>query len=252
LVSLEDTIVGAIQSWKHPVAPGTAGAAPRKEIDVMSAEIETLPILIADDHPIVRQGLRQTIEAAEFRVIAEASNGKEALALIEQLQPQIAVLDVDMPELDGFGVARAIRAQALPVKIVFLTVHREESYLQQALSLGASGYVLKDSAVTDIVASLRAAHSGQTYLSPLMANYLVKPPAPPEATGQTGLRALSTTEMQVLRLVAEYKSTREIAEVLFISPHTVETHRKNICRKLDLRGSHALIKFALAHQSELR
>lgn len=214
----------------------------------MSAEIE---ILIADDHPIVRQGLRQTIETAEFRVIAEASDGKEALALIEQRQPQIVVLDVDMPELDGFGVARAIRAQALPVKIVFLTVHREESYLQQALSLGASSYVLKDSAITDIVASLRAAHSGQTYLSPLMANYLVKPQATP-AGEPTGLRTLSTTELQVLRLVAEYKSTREIAEALFISPHTVETHRKNICRKLDLRGSHALIKFALAHQAKLR
>lgn len=214
----------------------------------MSAEIQ---ILIADDHPIVRQGLRQTIEAAEFRVIAEASDGLQALALIEELRPEIAVLDVDMPELDGFGVARAIRQRGLAVKLVFLTVHREETYLQQALSLGAHSYVLKDSAVTDIVASLRAAYLGQTYLSPLMANYLVNAPTANEPAENTGLRALSASERNVLQLIAEYKSTREIAEALYISPHTVETHRKNICRKLELRGSHALIKFALAHQAEL-
>jgi DNA-binding NarL/FixJ family response regulator len=215
----------------------------------MSTEI---PILIADDHPIVRQGLRQTIEAAEFRVVAEASDGQQALTLLEQLRPEIAVLDIDMPILDGFSVARVIRERGWPVKVVFLTVHREETYLQQALGLGASSYVLKDSAITDIVASLRAAHEGTAYLSPLMTNYLVRPPVSPAPVEHTGLRALSVSERLVLQLIAEYKSTREIAEALHISPHTVETHRKNICRKLELRGSHALIKFALAHQLELR
>ena len=213
----------------------------------MSTEI---PILIADDHPIVRQGLRQTVEAAEFRVVAEAGDGQEALTLIEQLRPQIAVLDIDMPVLDGFAVARAVRERGWAVKVVFLTVHREETYLQQALSLGAGGYVLKDSAVTDIVAGLRAALAGQTYLSPLMTNYLIKPHAPPPVAA--GLQQLTAGERHILQLIGEYKSTREIAEALFISPLTVETHRKNICRKLDLRGSHALIKFALAHQAELR
>ena len=135
------------------------------------------PILIADDHPIVRQGLRQTIETAEFRVVAEASDGQQALELLEQLRPAIAVLDIDMPLLDGFAVARVIRERNWPIKVVFLTVHREPTYLQQALSQGACAYVLKDSAVTDIVASLRAAQAGQAYLSPLMANYLVNPPA---------------------------------------------------------------------------
>jgi len=213
-----------------------------------------IPILIADDHPIVRQGLRQTIETAEFRVVAEASDGQQALELLKQLHPAIAVLDIDMPLLDGFAVARVIREHNWPIKVVFLTVHREPAYLQQALSQGACGYVLKDSAVTDIVASLRAAHAGQTYLSPLMANYLVNPPAAAESAipvEHTGIRSLSASERNVLQLIAEYKSTREIAETLCISPHTVETHRKNICRKLELRGSHALIKFALAHQTEL-
>lgn len=212
------------------------------------------PILIADDHPIVRQGLRQTIEAAEFQVVAEASDGQQALALLDEFRPAIAVLDIDMPGLDGFAVARAIRERKWPIKVVFLTVHREPTYLQQALSQAACGYVLKDSAVTDIVSSLRAALAGQTYLSPLMANYLVNPPAhtePPMEVEHTGIRGLSASERTVLQMIAEYKSTREIAEALYISPHTVETHRKNICRKLELRGSHALIKFALAHQAEL-
>ncbi|MBI1764209.1 MAG: response regulator transcription factor [Acidobacteria bacterium] len=219
----------------------------------MSTEIQ---ILIADDHPIVRQGLRQTIEAggeaAEFRVIAEAGDGQAALTLLERLQPPIAVLDVDMPVLDGFGVARAVRERGWNIKLIFLTVHREETYLQQALSLGARGYVLKDSAVTDIVAALRAVQQGQTYLSPLMTSYLVNAPAPPAPVIANGLSQLTASERYVLRLIAEYKSTREIAEALYISPLTVETHRKNICRKLALRGSHALIKFALAHQTELR
>ena len=208
------------------------------------------PLLIADDHPIVRQGLRQTIETAEFRVIAEAGDGQQALALLETHQPAIAVLDVDMPLLDGFAVARAVRERGWNIQVVFLTVHREETYLQQALKLGARGYVLKDSAVTDIVASLRAALTGQTYISPLMAGYLIN--AQPQAPSAIGLSQLTASERNVLQLISEYKSTREIAEALFISPLTVETHRKNICRKLDLRGSHALIKFALAHQAELR
>lgn len=208
------------------------------------------PILIADDHPIVRQGLRQTIEATgEFCVIAEASDGQQALTILEQLRPPIAVLDVDMPLLDGFSVARAMRESGIESKFIFLTVHREETYLQKALQIGASGYVLKDSAITDILEGLRAAKNGQQYLSPLMTNYLAQQPtALPKATS---LLQLTATERQILRLIAEYQSTREIADTLFISPHTVETHRKNICRKLTLRGSHALMKFALTHQAEL-
>ncbi|MFN7945020.1 MAG: response regulator transcription factor [Blastocatellia bacterium] len=215
----------------------------------MNTEIH---ILIADDHPIVRQGLRQTIETeADLRVIAEAGDGEQALELIERLRPQIAVLDIDMPRLDGFAVAREVRERGLPVSVVFLTVHREESYLQQALSLGAQCYVLKDSAITDIVAGVRAALAGQSYLSPLMADYLARPPQSGATEDPNGLSRLTVTERHVLRLIAEYKTTRDIAQALFISPYTVETHRRNICRKLELQGSHALMKFALAHLSEL-
>jgi two-component system, NarL family, response regulator DegU len=210
-----------------------------------------IDILIADDHPLLRQGLRQALEAANFRVIAEASDGQAALALLEQRQPSIAILDVDMPKLNGFAVARAIRERQWKMKVVFLTVHREKAYVQQALKLGASGYVLKDSAITDIAACLHTALAGRTFFSPLLAEYLnddfgTDPQGTPQAISQ-----LTISELQVLRLIADYKSTREIAEVLFISPSTVETHRKNICRKLSLRGSHALIKFALTHLDKL-
>ncbi len=211
--------------------------------------IET-PVLIADDHPLMRQGLRQTIEVnLAFRIVAEASDGQQALDLIEKLLPPIAVLDVDMPHLDGFAVARAVRQRELDIRLIFLTVHREESYLQQAMSLNINGYVLKDSAITDIIASLEAARAGKIYVSPLMAEYLHKPKNLPGSNDER--QQLTSAERNVLQLIAAYKSTREIAEALHISPHTVETHRKNICRKLKLRGSHALIKYALSHQAAL-
>jgi DNA-binding NarL/FixJ family response regulator len=208
-------------------------------------------VLIADDHPLLRQGLRQALAADDFRVIAEASNGQEALELLEQRQPSIAILDIDMPKLNGFAIARAIRERGWEMKVVFLTVHREKAYVQQALKLGASGYVLKDSAITDIATCLHTVLAGGTFFSPLLAAYLNDDfGADPQGTAQD-LSQLTISELQVLRLIADYKSTREIAEVLFISPSTVETHRKNICRKLGLRGSHALIKFALTNLDKL-
>lgn len=216
----------------------------------MNAQIQ---IIIADDHPIVRQGLRQMIEADQaMSVLAEAGDGAEALRLIETHQPDITLLDVDMPRLDGFAVAQAIRAQGLPVRIIFLTVHREESYLKKALGLGATGYVLKDSAITDIVQAIRQVVAGQHYLSPLLAEYLVSGWQRQADQPASALRQLTPTERLILKLIAEYKTTRDIAETLCVSPHTVETHRKNIAQKLNLRGSHALIKYALTHQDELR
>jgi DNA-binding NarL/FixJ family response regulator len=210
-----------------------------------------IDVLIADDHPLLRQGLRQTLEADNFRVMAEASDGQEALDWLEQRQLSIAILDVDMPKLNGFAVARAIRERQWEMKIVFLTVHREKAYVQQALKLGASGYVLKDSAITDIATCLHTILAGGTFFSPLLAEYLNDDFAGGASVAQQDLSQLTVSELQVLRLIANYKSTREIAEVLFISPSTVETHRKNICCKLGLRGSHALIKFALTHLDKL-
>jgi DNA-binding NarL/FixJ family response regulator len=208
-------------------------------------------ILIADDHPLIRQGLRQAIEAeAGLTVAAEASEGRAALGLIERTAPQIAVLDIDMPGLDGFAVAREVRRRGLPVEIIFLTVHRDESFFNEALRLGAKGYVLKEQAVTDIVGGIRAVAAGDHFTSPALTTYLIKrrsASSPPKLR----IQDLTATERRVLALLAEYKTSREIGDALHISHRTVQTHRANICEKLDLHGSHALMKFALDHKGEL-
>lgn len=212
----------------------------------------TTPIrlVIADDHPIVRQGLRQVIEKdAGLQVVAEAGNGQAALEQIKAMQPRVAVLDIDMPIMSGFEVARALAKLPLAVEIIFLTVHCEEEFFNAALELGARGYVLKDSSVTDIAACIRAVAAGQNYVSPALTSYLFR--QRPTSRRQSGIDALTPTERQVLKLVAEYKTSKQIAAALFISPHTVQTHRKNICVKLELEGNHALMRFALEHQSQL-
>ena len=211
-------------------------------------------ILIADDHPIVRRGLRQVIEGdSKLIVVAEADDGEAALRLIEQTRPQVAVLDIDMPKLDGFAVARALQKKRLPVEVVFLTIHSAEDLFNEAMDLGAKGYVLKESAVTDIVNGIRAVAAGQHFITPSLTSYLVNRRNRSDALARRlpSLAELTPTERRILKLIAEYKTSKEIAEELFINYRTVENHRTNICQKLELRGSHALLKFALQHKSEI-
>lgn len=213
----------------------------------MTTEIE---ILMADDHPIVRHGLREAIKRVPgLKLVAEASDGEEALTRLRQLKPHIALLDIDMPLLDGFSIAQTISAEGLTCKIIFLTVYREESFLNKALKVGAQGYILKDTALADIVAAIRKVGAGQSYISPTMSSYLINRLRIPEQ--ELGLTGLTPSERAIIKLIAECRTTKEIAVRLFISPRTVETHRANICQKLGLRGNHALTKFALAHQAEL-
>ena len=212
----------------------------------MKGEIQ---ILIADDHPIVRQGLRQTIEGdPQLKVIAEAGDGAEALGAIRRHLPQIVVLDIDLPAMDGFEVALAVREEKIKTEIIFLTVHREESFMKKALSVGAKGFVLKDSAVSDIVLAIKGVAENQPFISPAMMAYLLKPQQVP---GKSGLASLTPSERNVLKLIAQYKTTKEIAGILFVSTRTVESHRLNICQKLHLQGSHSLMKFALEHLTEI-
>jgi DNA-binding NarL/FixJ family response regulator len=211
-------------------------------------------ILIADDHPIVRQGLRLTIEReSDLKVVAEASDGLDALERIQSLAPKIAILDLEMPNLDGIGVMREISRRHLPVKTIFLTIYRDEGAFNQALELGANGYVLKDSAVTDIIGAIRGVAAGHNYLSPAMTTYLIsrRNRAAALARHIPNLSALTTAERHILVLISEYKTSTAIAAELHISPRTVESHRSNICNKLDIHGRHALMKFALTHRSEL-
>jgi DNA-binding NarL/FixJ family response regulator len=212
-----------------------------------------LRVLIADDHPLLRQGLRQAIETdPRLKVVGEAASGLAALEQIQALHPAIAILDIDMPDLDGFGVVRALRERHIAVDIIFLTVHRDERLFNEALRLGAKGYVLKDSAASDVLSSVRAVANGDHYTSPALTSYLVRRRHTSSADGKAvGIGDLTATERRILALIADYKTSREIGEALHISYRTVQTHRANICTKLELQGNHALMKFALDHKGDL-
>lgn len=211
-------------------------------------------IIIADDHPIFRKGLRQILETDRcLRVVAEAEDGHAALAQIAELKPDVAVLDIDMPGADGFEIAGALREQDSPVAIIFLTMHTDEHIFNTAFDLGVKGYVLKDGAVTEIVKGVKAVAAGENYISPELATFLVRRGnrAAELRQKKPALALLTPTEQRVLKLIADYKTSPEIADELCISPRTVERHRANICEKLELKGSHALLKFATAHKSQL-
>jgi DNA-binding NarL/FixJ family response regulator len=212
---------------------------------------EEVTVLVADDHPIFRKGLLQVVAAEPgFRVVAEADNGVSALQSIRELRPRVAIVDLEMPQLDGLGVARAVRDQKLPVRVIFLTMHNDEDAVNEALEAGISAYVLKDSAVNEVVASIRSVVAGRPYLSPGISSHLVGRWRKTEmlTRNRPEVGSLTPTERRIMQLIAEYKTSKEIADVLCISPRTVENHRTNICSKLELRGSHALIRFAVENR----
>jgi DNA-binding NarL/FixJ family response regulator len=210
-------------------------------------------VFIADDHDVVRKGLRCGVEDDPgMKVIGEAGDGESALAMIVKMRPDVAVLDINMPKLDGLGVARELRKQGLEINIVFLTLHADEDLFRAAIELGCRGYLLKDSATQEIVASLRAAVAGQMYISSALASKLVRGDrqAPVHLKGAISGN-LTPTERSILRLIAEGKSSKEIGEELSIHYRTVENHRTNICRKLGIEGANALLRYALQNKAGL-
>lgn len=217
----------------------------------MSNEIT---IILADDHPIVRKGLREVIEEdRRLRVVAEANNGREAVEAIEKFSPQVTILDIDMPVMNGFETAREIKRRKLKTEIIFLTMHRDEDLFNEAIDLGAKGFVLKDSALIDIIECVKAVAASEHYASHALTKFLINRSR--RAVGlterQPTVNDLTPTERRILKLIAENMTSKEIGEEIFISLRTVEKHRQNICQKLNLQGSHSLFKFALQHKSEL-
>jgi DNA-binding NarL/FixJ family response regulator len=213
-----------------------------------------ITIIIADDHPIVRQGLRQILDAENgLRVVAETEDGNAALKAITEFKPQIAILDIDMPEMDGFEVARSIRTNNLATEVIFLTIHQDEIMFNEAIDLGAKGYVLKQSALENIINCIKTVAKNQYFVSPALTNFLMNRNRRSLSLGQEkpSIKDLTRSEKRILQMIADDKTTNEIADELFISPTTVEKHRANICRKLNLKGGYALLKFALKNKSEL-
>jgi DNA-binding NarL/FixJ family response regulator len=198
-------------------------------------------VILADDHLIVRQGLRMVLEKEHIEVLGEASDGLEAIRLIKELLPEIAVLDLDMPGLDGLSVLREATRVSPQTRTIILTRHMEEPYAVEALRIGARGYVLKTQASTDLVAAIRHVDRGEVYLSPKISNavvraFLTNPDAP---------RKLSVRERQVLQLVGEGHSTKKIAVLLGISVKTADTHRTKVMEKLDIHQTAGLVRYAI-------
>lgn len=207
----------------------------------------TIRILLADDHAILRSGLKALLNMeADLEVVGEASNGREAVLMAKQLSPDVIVMDISMPEMDGLQAAEEIHRLGLPCRIVMLTVHADEDYLFQTLRMGASGYVLKSSADTELIDAIRTAHRGEVFLYPsavkkLLGEYL----RGESAEGRRERDVLTSREREVLKLTAEGYTNNEIAEKLVISPKTVDTYRQRIMEKLNLHRRSELVRYAL-------
>ena len=204
-------------------------------------------IVLADDHKVVRQGLRAVLEAnPSFRVVGEASEGLEATRLAERLRPDVLVLDLMMPGLSGLEVTRQVKKRSPKTHVIVLSMHRDESYVLEALKNGAAAYVLKDSSVEELVKAVIEAVAGRRYLSPPLSQSAIDAYVQ-QASVATGDRydSLSSREREVLQLAAEGHTNAEIGKRLFISPRTVEIHRANMMQKLGLRNQTDLIRYAL-------
>lgn len=210
--------------------------------------MSTIKILIADDHTIVRDGLRQILsDQKDFAVIGEAEDGKQALEKVKKLHPDVILLDIAMPKLNGLEVIGLIKELGLKTQIVVLSMHSKETYVQQVLAAGALGYVLKASPSSDIREAIRAAHRGEYFLSSNLRTEVISAYAKLRKSSPAlgGYDLLSEREQQVFRLVAQGNSTGQIGEILCVSPKTVEKHRTSIMNKLGVHDRLGLMKYAI-------
>ncbi len=209
-----------------------------------------IKVVIADDHPVFLKGLRMIIESEpNLQIIGEASNGAAALTMIQELKPDVAILDLNMPHKNGFEIVRELQENNFKVNVIFLTMHDEEATFTSALDLGVKGYILKDCAVAEIVDAIKAVAKGHNFITPKFSTYLVNLN---QETKNFVLRieSLTVTELKILRLITEHKTSKEIAAELFVSPRTIDRHRYNICNKLEISGVNSLIKFAIENKSK--
>jgi DNA-binding NarL/FixJ family response regulator len=218
------------------------------------AKNEAIRVLVVDDHPVFRKGMIQIIEDdPSLQIVGQAGSAEEALQQLPGLSIDVAVVDIDLPGMDGLELSSRLLRRKPPVPVVLLTMHKSEKIFQAALDLGVSAYILKDEAESGIVSGIKCAARGDHYITPTLASLLVnRGRRAAQLRQQTpAVESLTPTERAVLRRIAENKTSREIGAELFISHRTVETHRANICAKLNLSGSHPLLQFALQNKSAL-
>lgn len=210
----------------------------------------SIAVFIADDHTVVRDGLRLLIETqSDMKVVSEASNGREAARQVLRTSPDVVIMDLAMPELNGVEATRQIRENCPATKVIILSMHSSSEHIFQALKAGAHGYLLKESAGMEVISAIRVVHSGKRYLSEKIGDQMIDEYIHNREVAETGspLSKLSTREREILQLVVEGKSSIEIAQTLFISPKTVETYRSRLMQKLGISDLAGLIRFAIQH-----
>jgi two-component system, NarL family, response regulator NreC len=209
--------------------------------------MKPIRILLADDHNVLREGLRLLLERQGFEVVAEAADGREALSLAQECHPDVAIIDIAMPGLNGIEATRRIVENCEHTGVVILSMHHDESYVLRALNAGARAYLLKDSLKGDLIAAIRAVAQGHSYFSPKVSRLLQEDFFREMADKQKedSFELLTGREREILQLVAEGKGNKEIAGLLNLSTYTVDTHRSNILHKLDLHSVPELILYAI-------
>src|ERR1700722_5537209 len=210
--------------------------------------VKQIRILLADDHTVMRRGLRLLLESRpEFSVVAEASDGRQAVEQAEETQPDVAVLDIAMPNLSGIEAAQRINTAWPHIAIVILSMHSDEGYVLRALKAGAKGYLLKDSAEGDLVDAIKSVHAGKTFFSPEITRMLMEDYVREIRTrgAEDSFDLLTPREREILQLLAELKSNKEIAQILNLSLYTIETHRRNLQEKLNLHSFAELVLYAV-------
>jgi DNA-binding NarL/FixJ family response regulator len=217
------------------------------------SEKNSISIVIADDHPLFRKGLREVIEAEKhLRIMGEAGDGEAAVQLIDTHKPEVAVLDIDMPRLNGLDVCERVLNPSSTVGIIILTMYDDEALFERAMHLGVKGYVLKDSAADDIVQGIEMVARKGYFISPSLTGHVMRDsPLRSSSEDRLGLLQLTPAERRILNMIATEMTSAQIADELHISPRTVEHHRSNIIGKLGLSGQYALVRFALQHKDSL-
>jgi two-component system response regulator NreC len=209
---------------------------------------KTITVFLADDHTIVRQGLAKLLEAEpDLQVVGEAENGREAVVKVEKLRPDVVLMDIAMPMLNGIEATRQIKKICPRTKVIILSMHSHDRYISELFSLGASGYMLKSSTGADIVSAIHTAAKGSTYLSPSISDKVIEDYLSLKKRSHEDdlYNRLSNREREVFQMIAEGRSTKEIAKILYLSPSTVKTHRSNIMEKLEMDNISQLIQFAI-------
>ena len=203
-------------------------------------------IVVADDHKIVREGLVKLLEGrADFSVIGEAADGEEAVKMVLEKKPDIVIMDIWMPRLSGIDATRRIVKRGSPTKVLVLSMHESRTYVEEVLRAGASGYIVKNSASSDLLQAIDAVQGGASYLSPAITQQVVDAIARPGDSSPSGVAMLTDREREVLQLIAEGLSSKEIAGMLGVSLKTIDSHRSNLMHKLDIHKVSGLVRFAI-------